>query len=207
MSWHLIAISFGLIFLVELPDKTFVASLVLSTRYRPLPVWIGVGLAFGVQCAVAVVAGQAVSFLPEWVVKGLSTAMFLVGAIVLFWTAPHADKDQEEATGEFEQKASAQRRGWWGVAVASFLLIFVAEWGDLSQILSINLVAKFQHPVSVFIGSWAALLTVSGLAVVIGQVLLRHLRLSLLHYIAGCVCLGFVGFGVYELVTGTTIGA
>ena len=68
MDWHLFLVSFLLIFPVELPDKTFVAALVLSTRYRPFPVWIGVGLAFGVQCLVAVTAGQAVSFLPEWFV-------------------------------------------------------------------------------------------------------------------------------------------
>ena len=53
------AISFGTIFVVKLPDKTFIAALVLSTRYRPLAVWIGVGLAFGVQTVVAVTAGRS----------------------------------------------------------------------------------------------------------------------------------------------------
>ena len=80
LDWHLLLLSFGLIFPVELPDKTFVAALVLSTKYRPFPVWIGVGLAFGVQCGVAVSAGHAVSFLPDWFVHALSTVMFLIGA-------------------------------------------------------------------------------------------------------------------------------
>ncbi|MEJ7775515.1 MAG: TMEM165/GDT1 family protein, partial [Nocardioidaceae bacterium] len=100
MDWHLLLLSFALIFPVELPDKTFVAALVLSTRYRPLAVWIGVGLAFGVQCLVAVTAGQAVSYLPDWVVHVVSTAMFLVGAIILFRAAPRADAEEREQEAE-----------------------------------------------------------------------------------------------------------
>ncbi len=198
MDWHVLAISFGLIFPVELPDKTFVAALVLSTRYRPLAVWIGVGLAFGVQCAVAVSAGHAVSFLPEWVVHSLSTVMFLIGAIILFRAAPHADNEEKEQEEEFASKAVHDQKGWHAV-LASFLVLFAAEWGDLSQILTLNLVAKYGSPVSVFVGSWAALLTVSGLAVIGGRVLLRYMRLSVLHYIAGSVCLVFVAVGVTQL--------
>ncbi len=59
------AIAFGTIFLVELPDKTFIAALVLSTRYRPLAVWLGVGLAFAVQTLVAVTAGALATLLPD----------------------------------------------------------------------------------------------------------------------------------------------
>ncbi|MGH3447476.1 MAG: TMEM165/GDT1 family protein [Nocardioidaceae bacterium] len=201
MDWHLILLSFVLIFPVELPDKTFVAALVLSTRYKPLAVWVGVGLAFMVQCAVAVSAGQAVSFLPDWIVHALSTAMFLIGAVVLFIAAPRADKEEEEQEEEFSAKSS-EGRTWWRAMLASFVLLFAAEWGDLSQILTLNLVAKYGNPVSVFIGSWGALLIVSGLAVVAGRVLLRYMKLSVLHYIAGCVCLAFAGFGVYELIVG-----
>ena len=199
MDWHLALVSFALIFPVELPDKTFVAALVLSTRYRPLPVWIGVGLAFGVQSLVAVTAGHAVSYLPEWVVHVVSTAMFLIGAILLFRAAPGADAGEKEQEEAFAAKASADRRGW-RAALASFLVLFAAEWGDLSQLLTLNLVAKYGSPVSVFLGSWAALLTVSGLAVLGGRVLLRYMRLSLLHYLAGSVCLVFVGVGIYQLV-------
>ncbi len=198
MDWHLLLVSFALIFPVELPDKTFVAALVLSTRYRPLAVWIGVGLAFGVQCLVAVSAGHAVSFLPEWFVHALSTLMFLIGAIILFRQAPKADEEEQEQETAFARKASQDQVGWHAVAT-SFLVLFAAEWGDLSQILTLNLVAKYGSPVSVFFGSWLALLTVSGLAVVGGRVLLRYMRLSVLHYIAGGVCLIFVAIGVFQL--------
>jgi putative Ca2+/H+ antiporter (TMEM165/GDT1 family) len=201
MDWYIALISFALIFPVELPDKTFVATLVLSTRYPPLAVWIGVGLAFGVQCVVAVSAGAAVSYLPEWVIHALSTGMFLIGAVLLLIAAPKADQEEHEQEEAFSAKATLDRKGLRAV-VASFLLLFAAEWGDLSQILTLNLVAKYGHPVSVFIGAWVALLLVSGLAVIGGRVLLRYMRLSLLHYIAAGVCLIFAGVGVYQLVTG-----
>jgi putative Ca2+/H+ antiporter (TMEM165/GDT1 family) len=201
MDWGIVAISFGLIFPVELPDKTFVAALVLSTRYRALAVWLGVGLAFGVQCVVAVSAGAAVSYLPEWVIHALSTAMFLAGAVLLFLSAPKADREEKQAEEEFTSRAGRERSGWRAFG-ASFILLFAAEWGDLSQILTLNLVAKYGHPFDVFLGAWAALLMVSGAAVIGGRVLLRYMRLSLLHYIAGCVCLIFAGVGVYQLASG-----
>lgn len=201
MEWHLVLVSFALIFPVELPDKTFVAALVLSTRYRPLAVWIGVGLAFGVQCVVGVTAGAAVSFLPDWIVHALSTVMFAIGAVLLFIAAPGADSGEKEQEEAFAAKSSVDRRGLRAV-LASFLLIFAAEWGDLSQLLTLNLVAKYGSPVSVFVGAWVALLVVSGLAVVGGRVLLRYLRLPVLHYIAAAVCLIFAGVGGYQLVTG-----
>ena len=200
MDWHLALIAFALIFPVELPDKTFVAALVLSTRYRPLAVWLGVGLAFGVQCLVAVTAGAAVGYLPEWVIHALSTIMFAVGAVLLFIAAPGADQEEKEQEEQFAAKSTATRTGV-RAAGASFLLVFAAEWGDLTQILTLNLVAKYGNPVSIFIGSWVALLAVSGLAVVGGRVLLRYMRLSVLHYIASAVCLVFVGVGIYQLAT------
>ena len=201
MDWRIAAISFGLIFPVELPDKTFVAALVLSTRYKPLAVWLGVGLAFGVQCTVAVSAGAAVSYLPHWFIHALSTAMFLIGGVLLLIAAPKADAGEKRAEEEFAARATTDRTGWHAFG-ASFLLLFAAEWGDLSQILTPTLVAKYGHPVAVFVGAWLALLVVSGAAVVGGRVLLRYLRLSLLHYIAGVVCLVFAGVGAYQLVTG-----
>jgi putative Ca2+/H+ antiporter (TMEM165/GDT1 family) len=198
MNWHLVLLSFGLIFPVELPDKTFVASLVLATRYSAPAVWLGVGLAFCVQCVVAVTAGQLVSLFPHEIVEGLSVAMFLIGAVVLVRSAPRANEEEKEQEEEFTSRA-AERRTGVRAALASFLLIFAAEWGDLSQILTLNMVAKEGHPLEIFIGSWAALLVVSGLAVLVGRVLLRYLRLDLLHYFAASVCLAFALYGLTQL--------
>jgi putative Ca2+/H+ antiporter (TMEM165/GDT1 family) len=188
MDFAALAITFGTIFLVELPDKTFIAALVLSTRYRPLAVWIGVGLAFGVQTVVAVTAGALATLLPDTLVKSVALVIFLIGAIVLFKTAPSADAEEKEQEEEFAAKAT-ENRSFWRAVAASFLVLFAAEWGDLSQLLTISLVARFHDHVSVFVGAWSALLVVSGLAVNAGRVLLRYMKLSLLHYIGAGVCL------------------
>jgi putative Ca2+/H+ antiporter (TMEM165/GDT1 family) len=200
VSLTVAALTFASIFVVELPDKTFIAALVLSTRYRGLLVWIGVGLAFLVQTLIAVTVGKAVTFLPTDVVHGVAGLIFLAGAFLLVREAPNADAEEQETEHEFAAKAATRKTGFAAVA-ASFLVLFAAEWGDLSQLLTISLIGKYDAPVSVFVGAWGALLTVSGLAVIAGRVLLRYMRLSLLHYIGSAVCLVLAGVTLFELLT------
>jgi Ca2+/H+ antiporter, TMEM165/GDT1 family len=199
MDLAALAVTFGTIFLVELPDKTFIAALVLSTRYRPLMVWIGVGLAFAVQTLLAVTVGALATLLPETVIKSAAVLIFLAGAVVLFRTAPAADASEREAEEEYAGKATEARTGIRAVT-ASFLVLFAAEWGDLSQLLTISMVARFDERVSVFVGAWLALLTVSGIAIIAGRFLLRHLRLSVLHYLGAAVCLVLAALTLYEVL-------
>jgi putative Ca2+/H+ antiporter (TMEM165/GDT1 family) len=199
MDLAALAITFGTIFLVELPDKTFIAALVLSTRYRPLAVWIGVGLAFGVQTVVAVTAGALATLLPDALLKSVAIVIFAVGAFLLYRTAPGAEAEEKEQEEEFAAKAT-ENRSFWRAVAASFLVLFAAEWGDLSQLLTISLVARFHDHVSVFVGAWSALQVVSGLAVIAGRVLLRYMKLSLLHYIGAGVCLVLALVTFVELV-------
>ncbi len=199
MDLAVVALTFAAIFVVELPDKTFIAALVLSTRYRPLLVWVGVGLAFLVQTLIAVTAGQLATLLPETLIKGVAAAIFLVGAVLLFRSAPGADEGELETEDEYAAKATESKTGL-KVVVASFLLLFAAEWGDLSQLLTVSLVAKHGDPLSVFAGAWGALLAVSGLAVLSGRFLLRYMKLSVLHYIGSAVCLVLAGVTVYEIL-------
>jgi len=187
MDLAIFALTFGAIFLVELPDKTFIAALVLSTRYKPLAVWIGVGLAFGVQTVVAVTAGALATLLPDTVLKSIAFLIFLLGAVLLVRTAPGADAAEKEQEEEYAAKAT-EPKSFVKAAVASFLVLFAAEWGDLSQLLTISFVTKYHDHLNVFLGAWTALLTVSGLAVVSGRVLLRYMHLSVLHYVGAAVC-------------------
>ena len=198
MDPAVIAIAFGAIFLVELPDKTFIAALVLSTRYKPLAVWIGVGLAFFVQTLIAVLAGHLATFLPDTLITSVALVIFLIGAVVLIRSAPGADEEERATEEEYAAKAVDSRTGIKAV-VASFLVLFAAEWGDLSQLLTLSMIAKYGHPLSVFIGAWAALLTVSGLAVLAGRVLLRYVKLSVIHYIGAAVCLVLAAVTAVEL--------
>lgn len=199
MDPTVVALTFAALFVVELPDKTFIAALVLSTRYRGIFVWIGVGLAFLVQTLLAVTLGKAVTFLPTDLVHGVAALIFLTGAFLLVREAPRADAEEQETEEEFAAKARTDKTGW-GAVLASFLVLFAAEWGDLSQLLTISLVGRYDEPVSVFVGAWAALLTVSGLAVVAGRYLLRHIRLSAVHYLGAAVCLTLAGVTAYDLI-------
>ena len=185
MDWILVALTaFVLIAPVELPDKTFVATLVLSTRYRPLPVWLGVIAAFAVQAGIAVGAGQLLSALPERPVRYVAAALFAVGAVVLLRQArTPVEPDEDEYAG----RLSADRGGW-RAAATSFVVLFTAEWGDLSQLLTAGLVASGKPALPVFVGAWAALAAVSGLAVLLGRVLLKRVRLAVVRYVAAAVC-------------------
>ena len=198
-----VALTFAAIFVVELPDKTFIATLVLSTRFRPVLVWLGVALAFAVQTGLAVALGKAASFLPDDVVRGAAMVMFLIGAALLLREARGADEGEADTEQEYAEKAAARGETHGAkVVLTSFLVLFAAEWGDLSQLLTLSLVAKYDDPVSVFIGAWGALLAVSGLAVIVGRVLLARVKLSVLHYLGAGVCLLLAGLSGYELLAG-----
>ena len=190
-----VGLTFLAIFVVELPDKTFLATLVLATKYRPVLVWIGVSLAFAVQTLVAVLLGHAVSFLPEDVVHAAAGLMFLVGAVILV----REGRSHQQAAANDDEPVTQDVHGWRAV-LASFLVLFAAEWGDLSQLLTISLVAKYEEPVAVFVGALGALLVVSGLAVAVGRQLQRFVKLHVLHYVGAGVCLLLAAVTVYDLV-------
>src|SRR5215469_8592740 len=99
------ATAFVLVVPVELPDKTFVATLVLATRYKPWPVWIGVSAAFGVQSLVAVAAGRLVA-----------GALFGLGAAALIRSARRAAAAEKAQEEEFEQKLGWEKRSFIGAA-------------------------------------------------------------------------------------------
>ncbi len=205
MDLAALVLTFGAIFVVELPDKTFLATLVLATKYRPLLVWIGVGLAFTVQTAIAVGLGQAATLLPQDLVRGAAAALFVLGAIVLVREGRrHAATNAAETAGAEEDgeeyAAKATPADGWRAVLASFLVLFAAEWGDLSQLLTLSLVARYEAPVSVFVGALAALLTVSALAVVVGRSLLRVVAIHVLHFVGAGVCVLLATLTIVELV-------
>lgn len=181
-------VAFIAIFPVELPDKTFVATLVLSTRYPPLQTWIGVVLAFAVQCAVAVGAGHLISKLPQQPVQLVAAGLFLIGAIVLARGARKADTQEKEHEQEYQAKVTEPKTGIRAIG-ASFLVLFAAEWGDLSQLLIAGLVASGSDPVATGLGGWLGLATVSGLAVLLGRWLLKRVKLTFIRYVGATVCL------------------
>jgi putative Ca2+/H+ antiporter (TMEM165/GDT1 family) len=179
--------AFLVILPVELPDKTFVATLVLATRYHPVSAWTGVGLAFAVQSAIAVTFGGLLTRLPQQPVTLAAALLFATGAVVLWRSAGHASAQSEQTGHQVASRLSIGLSGL-GAISSSFLVLFLAEWGDLSQLLTAGLVVRYQDPVSVFTGSWAALLLVSGLAALAGRALAGRLPLSALRRVSAGTC-------------------
>ncbi len=152
MSLGVLATVFALILVAELPDKTMIATLVMGSRARPLWVWLGASGAFVVHAAVAVAAGRLLELLPHRVLDAVVAVLFLGGAAYLL-LVPEAE---EEARGEEAAEVEVPGKATKVVATA-FGVILVGEIGDLTQLLTVNLVARFHQPLSVFAGASAAL--------------------------------------------------
>jgi putative Ca2+/H+ antiporter (TMEM165/GDT1 family) len=173
---------FGLIFVAELPDKTAVASLVLGTRFPARWVFAGVGAAFAAHVLIAVAAGSLLTLLPRRPVEAIVSLLFLVGA-VLVWREGSAREEPEEE----QDPALAGTATFQQVASRGFAVIFIAEWGDLTQILTANLAAKYDDPVAVAIGATLGLWGVGLLAILGGRSLLNVMPIHLITRIAAVV--------------------
>jgi putative Ca2+/H+ antiporter (TMEM165/GDT1 family) len=184
---------FPIIFLGELPDKTMFASLILSTRGRPAVVWVGAAAAFAVHVVIAVTIGVAIfHLLPHRAVQAIVAAMFFAGGVLALREA-RKERDEEELVKR--EVASHQR-----VAVTAFLVIFLAEWGDLTQILTANLAAHYRDALSVGVGALLALWLVAALAVVAGQSVLRVVNIATVRIVTAVVLFGLTGWAVWEAV-------
>ncbi len=184
--------AFGLIFLAELPDKTMFASLAMGTRMRPLYVWFGTSTAFVVHVAIAVGAGSLIGLLPDWTVKTVSAALFAFGAFILL----RGEGDDEEA----DAGGSRTVTGFWPVYTTAFMAVFISEWGDLTQITTANLAAT-NGIASVAIGSAAALMSVSALALLAGRFIAKRVPLKTVQRIGGLCMLGLAVWSVVEIFT------
>ena len=189
------AIAFGVVLLVELPDKTLVASLVLSTRYRPQPVLVGVSLAFAVQCIIAVVAGGLLHLLAPWVLDLAVAALFGFGAWILY---RESRGDPEEI--DIDLQVQRQNLPFVKVAATSFGVIFAAEWGDASQLATAALAARLGSPVAVGIGSWLALVGVAAIAVVAGRLIVKRIPVRRIHQVAALIFAAFAAFALLKAV-------
>jgi putative Ca2+/H+ antiporter (TMEM165/GDT1 family) len=182
---------FGIIFLGELPDKTMFASLVLASRGRAGLVWLGAAGAFLLHVLIAVTVGSVLfTFLPHKLVEAVVAVMFLVGAIMAFRDG-----------GEEEDSDGAPDKPGTRTVLTAFVIIFIAEWGDLTQILTANLAAKYADPIQVGIAAVLALWAVAALAMVAGR-LLRNLPVVLLRRITGVVLLILAVLAALDAITG-----
>ena len=195
MGWEMtsflavFAIALFAILLVELPDKTLVATLVLSTRYRPRPVVLGVAAAFAVQCVLAVTAGGLLHLLPHRILEAIVAVLFAVGAFLL--ARESVAGEAAEVAEETPPGTGLSNRRIFGI---SFGVLFAAEWGDASQLATAGLVARYGEPVAIGLGAFIALVGVACLAVWLGKLILRRVPLQLLHRLAALL------FGVFAII-------
>ncbi|MFJ6497026.1 TMEM165/GDT1 family protein [Streptomyces virginiae] len=191
-SFSITAIAFGVVFLAELPDKTALAGLMLGTRYRASYVFAGVAAAFAVHVALAIAAGSVLTLLPHRLVQAVVGILFLLGAAMLLL---------KKYDGDEEVKPPADQ-SFWKVSGAGFMLILVAEFGDLTQIMTANLAARYDDPVSVGIGAVLALWAVAGIGILGGRTLMKYVPLRLITKIAAAVMAALAAFSLYEAIAG-----
>lgn len=191
-SFTVAAIVFGVVFLAELPDKTALVGLMLGTRYRASYVFAGVAAAFVVHVSLAIAAGSVLTLLPHRWVQGVVGLLFLAGAAMLL-----LKKDDEE-----EGVREPADHSFWKVAGSGFMLILVAEFGDLTQIMTANLAARYDDPVAVGLGAVLALWAVAGLGIFGGRLLMKRVPLALITKIAAGVMIVLAAFSLYEAIAG-----
>ncbi|HEY6532517.1 MAG TPA: TMEM165/GDT1 family protein [Acidimicrobiales bacterium] len=169
--------AFLAVFPAELPDKTMFATVVMTARFgRPRLVWFGATLAFAVQVAIAVAIGSVLSLLPDRPVRLAVAALFATGAVILW-------RDDGDEEGDATTSAARSFPAWRVVGTV-FGVVFLAEWGDLTQLATASLAASTGDPLAVYIGSLAALSAVAAIAAIAGQALLRVLPERVLRRVA-----------------------
>lgn len=181
-DWALFFSTFALIFLAELPDKTAVAIVILASRHHPIAVFGGVALAFVIQNVIAVLFGSLFSLLPAHVVHVGSGILFIVFALLMWFK-----KEEKE-----EEVHLSSRDRFWKTAWIAFGVIFIAEWGDLTQLAAATLVAKTHHPLTIFIAATLALWCTTAIGVAIGHHAKKAIRPHILQNIAS-VAFAIVG--------------
>jgi putative Ca2+/H+ antiporter (TMEM165/GDT1 family) len=176
----------------ELPDKTILATLILSSRYRPGYVLAGAAAGFLVQVVIGVAAGGAISLLPHRPVEGAAAAAFAVGAFLLW-----RQKEEKNPDADDEGGPDGMRDGFWPVFGTSFAVVFLAEFGDLTQFMTVSLAARFHNPIAVGVGATLALWTAAGLAALVGWRLLKLIPMHWLTRGAAVVMLILAGTSLY----------
>ena len=201
MDWSVLFSTFGLVFIAELGDKTQLAVMTQTCKFRsPWPVFIGGSLALTAVTALGVLAGHLLgAFIPAQVIAYVAAAGFLVMGILIWREAARQSAEDAALCGcDLEDGVGASRWNWRAFG-ATLALLFVAELGDKTQLAVLGLTGKQGMPWLVFIGGSLALTAVTALGVLGGQQLCRLIpERTLLRISAGAFVImgGLMGMGV-----------
>ena len=178
--------AFTLIALAEIGDKSQLVCMTLAARHRHWPVLLGATVAFSVLNALAVLFGAAVAaWLPERVMAVLVAVLFAVFGI------------QALRSADGDESGEVVERPGHGIFFTTLLLLFVAEFGDKTQIAVAGLASSLA-PLAVWVGATLALLIVSALGVWAGRTLLQRLPMHWLHRLGGGIFLIFAALAAWR---------
>ena len=188
LSWiTAVTTPFGLVFLAELGDKSQLVCMALAARHRHWPVLVGAVAAFLVLNTLAVVFGAGLShWVPERVLAVIVAILF-AGFGVLSLRAR-----------EGEEQGDIEERSGHGIFITTFLMIFLAEMGDKTQIAVAGMASTLPI-IPVWIGATLALITTSALGVVAGRKLLRRISIHRMHQISGVFFLIMAAFALTKV--------
>jgi putative Ca2+/H+ antiporter (TMEM165/GDT1 family) len=187
MNWNLFVSTYALIFIAELPDKTAFATLMMAGEGSFLALFFGVALAFLIQTAVAVVFGGWIGLLPQTLVHGTTGILYLIFS----WMALKRPIENDESPEK------SKKSTFFKTLLKSFLVIFIAEWGDLTQLTSASLTARYHDRFTIFWASLLALWTVTLIALMMGKKIQTWIEPRLFNRFTAIV-LAFIG--VYFIV-------
>ena len=148
----------------------------------PATVFAGVAAAFAVHVGLAIAAGSLLALLPHRPLEIVVAVLFAAGAVLLL--RGRHEKDSDEHVEMYSREP-----GFWRVAWMSFGIIIVAEFGDLTQVATATLAARYNDPLSVGVGALLALWAVAGVAIAGGRGLLKLIPLAWITRIAAAVML------------------
>jgi putative Ca2+/H+ antiporter (TMEM165/GDT1 family) len=195
MDISVIVVVFVVIFISELPDKSLLSSLILSSRYPARYVWLGAATAFLIHVLIAVSIGKVLGLLPHNLLEAIVALIFLGGALILFFGKHGVDDDIQKNSKHVEKTFNA-----WKLYSAAFGITFLGEWGDITQITTINYEAHYHMPWSVGVGALLALWSVTALAVIFGAKVVNFVPTKVLQRVSAAILFCFAIISAYQAI-------
>ncbi|MFS0513460.1 TMEM165/GDT1 family protein [Nostoc sp. UIC 10607] len=194
-----------LITVSELGDKTFFIAVILAMHHSRRLVFIGVTAALAAMTILSVLFGQAASLLPKVYIHYAEIVLFLAFGIKLLYDASKmsaaCDTEVMEEAEAAVKKADLElpkQKTSLAIIIEAFVLTFMAEWGDRTQIATIALAAG-NNPIGVTIGAILGHAICAAIAVIGGKMIAGRISERQLTLIGGCL---FLVFGVLAAIEG-----
>ncbi|UCH70277.1 MAG: TMEM165/GDT1 family protein [Candidatus Bathyarchaeota archaeon] len=184
MNFTSLVASFVLVAVAELGDKTQIAVITLSSRFKAFSVFSGAMLAFLLTTGIAVAIGDALTLvLPIFWIRVIAAAILLIFGV---YTIISRKEEAEVKTKEVRN-----------AVFYSFSLVTLMELGDKTQFAVIALSAEYDFPLLVYVGVMMAFAIITGLGATIGATLTRFVSLKYIQLGGGLI---FILFGIVFLI-------